>query len=351
MSFAVASHAAPCTIEGRSYDCQPNITSEWIYSATAAGGFPSPFTPTSGAAVSFTLAAFTAYFTPSVSSLSPGSLGPFSIGSRGTRQYATMPISIVWYPGTAPETAYLSVVGHRDAFTCPVGYTAYWPGDQGIYWAGTYDGPLCYAQRPPKVIAIDPGHGFNCPANGMAVGAVGITDFPPNDPPAGRLREDDLTMVIAREVQRILPTSKYRVVLTKRNANECPSFVERGRIANEAEASVFVSVHINAPLTVSGVAVPAAHGTSVLYNVRKSGSFNLAESMARAVSSSLGVNNRGVMVDDELAVLKPTVTEMNAVLLEAARLSGTDEIKLHASGSTTRIATGIKAALDESLGN
>lgn len=74
--------------------------------------------------------------------------------------------------------------------------------------------------------------------------------------------------------------------------------------------------------------------------------------MARTVSSSLGVNNRGVMVDDEVAVLKKTVTEMKiAVLVESARLSGTDETKLHTSGSVARIAAGIKAALDESLGN
>lgn len=104
-------------------------------------------------------------------------------------------------------------------------------------------------------------------------------------------------------------------------------------------------------MPVINVTIPVTHGTSVLYNVEKSGSFNLADSMARTVSSSLGVNNRGVMVDDELAVLKPTVTKMNAVLVEAARLSGTDETKLHTSGSAARIAAGIKAALDESLGN
>lgn len=187
----------------------------------------------------------------------------------------------------------------------------------------------------------------------MKVGAVGVTDFPPNDPPAGRLREDDLTMAIAREVQRILPTSKYRVVLTKRDANECPDYWERGRVANIEKAKAFVSVHINAALVVPVIVpIPLAHGTSVLYNVEKSGSFNLAYAMAGAVSSSLGVNNRGVMADDELAVLKKTVTKTEiAVLVESARLSGTDEIKLHASGSATRIAAGIKAALDESLGN
>jgi N-acetylmuramoyl-L-alanine amidase len=124
-------------------------------------------------------------------------------------------------------------------------------------------------------------------------------------------------------------------------------------VANREKAKVFVSIHINRALVtpVTNLPLPAAHGTSVYYNVEKSDSFNLAESMARNVSSSLGVNNRGVMVDDELAVLKKTITEMNAVLVESARLSGTDEIKLHASGSATRIATAIKAALDESLGN
>ena len=74
--------------------------------------------------------------------------------------------------------------------------------------------------------------------------------------------------------------------------------------------------------------------------------------MAGNVSSSLGVNNRGVKVDDEIAVLKPTVTNTDiAVLVEAARLSGDDEKKLHAPGSTTRIASGIKSALDKQLGN
>lgn len=213
--------------------------------------------------------------------------------------------------------------------------------------------PVCVGPPRPKVVVIDPGHGFTCPARGMAGGAVGVTDFLVYDPPAGLLREDDLTMAIAREVQRTLPTSRYRVVLTKKSANECPNFAERGRIANDEKAKVFVSIHINSArvFPFSEVPLPVPHGTSVLYSVEKSASFNLAESMARAVSFSLGVNNRGVMVDEKLAMLKPTVTEMRAVLVEAARLSGADEIKLHTAGSAARIATGIKAALDESLGN
>jgi N-acetylmuramoyl-L-alanine amidase len=182
----------------------------------------------------------------------------------------------------------------------------------------------------------------------MRPGAVGRTDFPANDPPPGKLKEDDLTMAIAREAQRLM-APKYKVILTKGSAQECPSFLERGEIAKRFKAKVLVSIHINAPNPIPGDLF--GNGTSVLYNSSKPDSKPLADSMSGTVSSNLGVNNRGSMVRDDLAILKPTVTVMNAVLLEAARLSGDDEKVLHAAGSSTRIAIGIKSALDAYLGN
>jgi len=213
-----------------------------------------------------------------------------------------------------------------------------------------YAYPLSYYpdQQPRKVIAIDPGHGFTCASKGMPPGAIGVTDFPPGDPPPGGLQEDELTMAIAREFQR-LASSKYTVVLTKNSANTCPEFVERGKTAIKFKADVFVSVHINRrnPIPFN----PFANGTSAVYNSKKPAAKRLADLMAANVSASLGVNNRGAMVDDGLAVLKKTVTPMNAVLVEAARLSGSDEEKLHAAGSATKVAAGIKAALDAYFGN
>lgn len=238
-------------------------------------------------------------------------------------------------------------------WVCPVGTQIFsrWEFEGRTYAPAcvNWSAPPPPPPPPPKTVVIDPGHGFDCPAQGMPVGAIGVTDFLPNDPPAGRMREDELTMAIALEVQRLLPATKYRVILTKRNANACPSYVDRGRIANNANAKAFVSVHINAPNPIPGNLF--GNGTSVLYDVNKSGSFNLADAMSRAVSSSLGVNNRGPAVVSDIAVLKPRVTSMNAVLLEAARLSGSDERTLHGSGAMARIAVGIKAALDSELGN
>jgi N-acetylmuramoyl-L-alanine amidase len=212
----------------------------------------------------------------------------------------------------------------------------------------------CWRPDPPpppkkKVVVLDPGHGLSCPDIKQPAGAIGVTDFPVNDPPAGRLREDDLTVAFALETERALSGS-YRVILTKRDVQSCPSYLERGRIANNANAKAFVSIHVNAPNTASGIELPFANGTSVLYHSSRPPAKTLADQMASSVSLSLGVNNRGSMARDNVAVIKPSVTRATAVLVETARLSGSDEQKLHAASAPARVASGIKTAIDAVIG-
>jgi N-acetylmuramoyl-L-alanine amidase len=202
----------------------------------------------------------------------------------------------------------------------------------------------CAAPTPPTVVAIDPGHGFQCAAKGMPAGTVGETDFPVTDPPSGRLQEDSLTMAMALEIERTLPGSRYRVVLTKRSAVSCPSFIDRGLIANRAKAKVFVSIHVNRPNPVP-IDLCCA-GTSAIYNPDRPEARPLADFGSASVAIALGVNNRGSGTDATLAVLKPNVTVMPAIVLETARLSGNDEKILHRSDASVRVATGLRSALD-----
>lgn len=234
---------------------------------------------------------------------------------------------------------------------------------QAVTWTGNFiydivcpagnsvdkDSGQCIPAPPKKVIVLDPGHGLSCPSIGLAAGAVGETDFAPNNPPSGRLREDDLTVAIALEAERLL-SSSYKVRLTKRDVNSCLTFKERGRIANNANAKAFVSIHINKSNTILGYENPFGNGTSGLYNSSKPASKTMATEMANSVSTSLGVNNRGAEARDNLAVLKPSVTNMTAVIVEAARLSGSDETKLHSAGAATKVASGIKTAIDAVIG-
>jgi len=204
-------------------------------------------------------------------------------------------------------------------------------------------GTVLWVSEPPIVVALDPGHGSTCEVNGMLIGTVGLTNF--QSPPFGYLYENDLTVEFARETQRVLPTTKYKVVLTKNDVHSCPSYVDRGRVANNENARAFISIHVNAP-NKYGPSFPLGNGTSTLYHPQRPEAQTLAIELADRVSSSLGVNNRGALPSDKHAVLKPTVTDMPAVILETARVSGTDEVALHAHGASTRVANGIRQALD-----
>jgi N-acetylmuramoyl-L-alanine amidase len=276
----------------------------------------------------------------------PGNKGYFlscSYGGIDSRDYA---IAKTEYGNLAIGTVYQYPV-------CPVATQ--------LYPTWTYNGitytPACVnwseppppPPAPPKPVVIDPGHGFNCALTRLPLGAVGVTDFLPTNPPPGRLQEDALAWAVAKEVQRQLPVSKYKVVLTKSSANACPGYRERGRWAIQERAKAFISIHMNAPNVMLGVEIPFANGTSVIYNSGSPGAVKLAEALARSVSSSLGINNRGVKVNNGLTVLQPDVTPVNAVLLEAARLSGRDELILHERDSAARIAAAIKATLDAEL--
>jgi len=81
-----------------------------------------------------------------------------------------------------------------------------------------------------KVILLDPGHG------GEDYGAVG----------SGGMREKDITLSIALEVERLLTSSlPVKVVLTRRSDKFVP-LLDRTELANQNEADVFLSLHANA---------------------------------------------------------------------------------------------------------
>lgn len=283
------------------------------------------------------------YVNGGIGYISRGEFQKFDIQSPTENPCATIFYNISTCGGTCGGYTHNSRVRR---LYCSFGYLADTRVGSGWNaWAWTCINP----DPPKKVVVLDPGHGLTCPSIGQAAGAIGVTDFPVNDPPPGTLREDDLTVAIALAAEQMMSAS-YKVVLTKRDVNSCPSFKKRGEIARNEKAKAFVSIHINKPNTILGVEVPFANGTSVLYNSQSEGAKGLADRMASAVASSLGVNNRGSSDRDDLAVLKPHVTPTTAVLVEAARLSGSDEKILHARGAADKAANGIKMALDEFLG-
>ena len=229
-------------------------------------------------------------------------------------------------------------------------------------------GPSVAEQLGLKVrtIAIDAGHG------GRDTGAIGTKG----------LREKDATLSIARKVAARLKALGFKVVMT-RDSDAYVGLGERTRIANEAGADLFLSVHCNAAKKrgLAGVETWTLNTTSDRYSQRLA-AFENAEadatvgnlrliladlatkanagdarelatavqsSMVRTLRSRVGkVNDHGVKHALFYVLLG---THMPAILVETAFLSNPEEEKRlrspkYQEGTAEAISRGVKDFLD-----
>lgn len=123
-----------------------------------------------------------------------------------------------------------------------------------------------------KKIAIDPGHG------GSSSGAVG---------PSG-IKEKNLVLTTSFMIRDLLQKLGAEVVLTRsRDINV--ALAERVRIANDARADLFISVHYN------GFNDPSANGTETFWHTSGSSeSRRLANLLQEELLNKLKRRNRGV---------------------------------------------------------
>jgi N-acetylmuramoyl-L-alanine amidase len=94
------------------------------------------------------------------------------------------------------------------------------------------------------VIVIDPGHG------GRDFGAIGRDR---------RTREKDINLDIANELAKLIRKEKQFKVVMTRTRDEYVSLDDRAKIANDAQADLFISIHCNSSPKVS------ANGFQVFY--------------------------------------------------------------------------------------
>lgn len=164
--------------------------------------------------------------------------------------------------------------------------------------------------NPPsgnKIIAIDPGHGGSDP------GAPG-----PNG-----AKEKDITLKVGLKVRDLLQSYGYQVVMTRTgdyrlDEDVTQDLLKRAQIANNNNASLFVSIHANSFSSTS-------KGTETFYHTREvpgSNSHRLASAIQNKLIGALGLVDRGLKQDD-FSVLRNTT--MPAVLAELAFISNPNE--------------------------
>ncbi|MFW6308475.1 MAG: N-acetylmuramoyl-L-alanine amidase [bacterium] len=153
------------------------------------------------------------------------------------------------------------------------------------------------------LIIIDAGHG------GFDPGAIG---------PSG-VREKDITLNLAREVDSRLSDSGYNVKLT-RDRDEFISLPERVKIAEDENAGLFVSIHANAARN------SYSNGTETYISLNGPElDMNLAQRIHSSLMEEIKLEDRGIRKDN-FYVIKNTT--MPSVLTEVAFLSNSHEESL-----------------------
>lgn len=194
-----------------------------------------------------------------------------------------------------------------------------------------------------RKIALDPGHG------GDSLGTHAH----------GGLVEKELTLDVARRLERLLAERSFEVLMTRQEDREV-SLEDRARLANQAGADIFVSIHVNwienrqargvetyylgptddpyltrlaaAENRDSGYSLADLRGMleRIYADVRQDNSRRLAESVQGSLFRSLGKVNpeladRGVKAAPFIVLLS---TEMPAILAEVSCLSNEEEARL-----------------------
>lgn len=157
------------------------------------------------------------------------------------------------------------------------------------------------------LIVLDPGHG------GSDCGAMNRSL---------NLTEASVTLDICRRLQGILKAQGWNVIMTRTtdvdvsyaNSSAREELGARCKVANDAKADLFVSVHCNASVNAS------SNGTSIHYY--KQSDYVLASQLQAPVMSSTGRNNRGLQANRFYVLAH---TQMPAVLVETAFLTNSTE--------------------------
>ncbi|QHI73284.1 N-acetylmuramoyl-L-alanine amidase [Aminipila terrae] len=194
-----------------------------------------------------------------------------------------------------------------------------------------------------KIVAIDMGHG------GHDSGSIGHKGQP------DQLNEKDVNLPIGLRLNEYLKSAGVSTYMI-RESDVYYTLLERAQKANDAGATIFISVHNNSSET------SAAHGTEVLYNSKINAdgksemdlygiqSKDIAKNVESEMVQSLGTLERGIKNSPEMAVLNKTT--MPAIIVEGAFLSNESELSMmrkddYADKYALGVAKGIVKSLNE----
>lgn len=172
---------------------------------------------------------------------------------------------------------------------------------------------ICNLTWSQDIVVIDPGHG------GHDSGAVGYNG----------VLEKDITLAISLKLRSKLNKLRpnLKTVLTREKDIFIPIKGKdlRSKISNTVNASVFISIHLNATKAFSGRGTSIYISNTTKHRKNKKKATVLAYVIQSALVKNLGFKNQGIFYEN-LSVLRNTIKETPSILIELGYVSNKDEL-------------------------
>lgn len=198
------------------------------------------------------------------------------------------------------------------------------------------------AELEQVTIVVDAGHGE---PDGGAVSENGI-------------KESDLNLQIAEKLKVKLENENFKVVMTRENENNVADLAvqnssireiktadlnNRVKIANESNATLLVSIHMNK------FQDSKYRGWQTFYSQSSEKGKKLAESIQESIKGNVQIeNNRTALKIDGIKIIDKSV--IPAVIIECGFLSNYEECELlQDDGYQDKLAEGIKIGIEKYL--
>lgn len=165
-----------------------------------------------------------------------------------------------------------------------------------------------------KIICIDPGHG------GTDVGAIGHKGNK-------EIYEKDVTLSIALPLRDMLTSAGAKVVMTRSTdkdvygpwADDDPELQARCDVGNQANADIFVSIHIDS------FSNSSVDGTTAYYYPKTAKDLMLAQMLHQSTMNLLSIPDRGVRSGHLYVNVN---TKMPSVLMEMGYISNPHRVQM-----------------------
>jgi N-acetylmuramoyl-L-alanine amidase len=193
------------------------------------------------------------------------------------------------------------------------------------------------------VVVIDPGHDLRANTQTEPIGPGSssrkIKDGGGTRGVASGLREADLNLKVGMRLRALLQKAGVKIVMTRtRTAGTSMGNIARARIANRAEAALFLRIHAD------GATDPAARGTHTLYPALRRGwtddvyaeSRRAARIVQAHLRSALGFPDRGLQERSDFT--GSNWADVPVILVEMGFMTNPTEDRLLATAAYQRRA-------------